>query len=329
LTLEIIADLNNAVMRLGQNTIDIVDRLRPTDYAALRSSQMARSYDLGPGLSTDHLWFNLNGGERNGQPIVSPMKHAWFNDARFRRAVSFAIDRASIASSTLQGLATPLYQFMTPANLNWIAADLPRTEYNLDRARAMLEEAGFTLRGSTDAPELYDAKGNRVEWTMIVPTENEPRKLMAAFIQQDLAKLGMTVHVAPIEFQSLTERWSKSFDYDAILLGLSLTDTEPSSYTNFLRSDAAGHQWYPKEPRPATDWEARIDELVAAQAKERDVERRRTLIREIQIIMAEQLPIIPVVSRHILVAANARVGNYRPSKILPFSLWNAEELFVK
>ena len=139
----------------------------------------------------------------------------------------------------------------------------------------------------------------------------------------------MTVHVAPIEFQSLTERWSKSFDYDAILLGLTLTDTEPSSYTNFLRSDAAGHQWYPKEPKPASEWEARIDELVAAQAKERDPERRRALIREIQIIMAEQLPIIPIVSRHILVAANARVGNYRPSKILPFSLWNAEELFVK
>ncbi len=329
LTLEVIADLNNAVMRLDQNTIDIVDRLRATDYASLRSSQTAQSYDLGPGLNTDHLWFNLNEGERNHQPVVSAMKRAWFGDARFRRAVSHAIDRESIAGSTLQGLATPLYGFMTPANRNWVADSVRGTEYSLDRARALLEEAGFTLRGTESEPELYDAKGNRVEWTLIVPTENEPRKLMAAFIQQDLSKLGMKVHVAPIEFQSLTERWSKSYDYDAILLGLSLTDTEPSSYTNFLRSDAAGHQWHPKQPRPATEWEARIDELVGAQAKESDPERRRALIREIQMVMSEQLPVIPVVSRHILVAANTRTGNYRPSNILPFSLWNAEELFVK
>lgn len=329
LTLEVIADLNNAVMRLEQKTIDIVDRMRATDYAGLQRAQTARSYDLGPGLSTDHLWFNLNDGERNGQPLVSATKGAWFGDARFRRAVSHAIDRDSIASSTLQGLATPLYQFMTPANRNWVASDLPRTDYSLDRARALLQEAGFTLRGTENAPELYDAKGNRVEWTLIVPTENEPRKLMAAFIQEDLSKLGMKVHVAPIEFQSLTERWSKSYDYDAILLGLSLTDTEPSSYTNFLLSDAAGHQWHPKQSKPATEWEARIDELVTAQARERDAERRRALIREIQLIMSEQLPVIPIVSRHILVAASTSTGNYRPSKILPFSLWNAEELFVK
>ena len=45
--------------------------------------------------------------------------------------------------------------------------------------------------------------------------------------------------------------------------------------------------------------------------------------------MAEQLPLIPVSSRHIPVAADRRVGNYRPSPLPPFSLWNAEELFVK
>jgi hypothetical protein len=48
-----------------------------------------------------------------------------------------------------------------------------------------------------------------------------------------------------------------------------------------------------------------------------------------QVIMAEQLPVIPIVARHVLTAANARIGNCRPSNIIPFSLWNADELFVK
>jgi peptide/nickel transport system substrate-binding protein len=328
ITLEVVSDMNNAVQRLGQASIDIIDRLRAADYAALRSSSdNARAYDLGPGLSTDHFWFNLNEGKRD-QKSQRAAKRAWFSDARFRRAVSHAVDRDSIASSILQGLATPLYGFISPANRNW-ASELPRVEYDLERARALLREAGFITRGTGENPELYDAGGNRVEWTIIAPVENEPRKLMAALIQEDLAKLGMKVHVAPIEFQALTERWSKTYDYDAILLGLSVTDTEPSSYNNFLRSDSAAHQWHPKQPKPATEWEARIDELVAGQAREKDAGRRREMVYEIQTILAERSPIIPIVARHILVAANARLGNYRPSNILPFSLWNADEIFVK
>jgi peptide/nickel transport system substrate-binding protein len=330
LTLEISGDANNTFAKLGQNAIDIADRIRTTDYANLRNAQgSVRGYDLGPGLSTDHIWFNLNEGERNGQPLVNPAKQAWFKDMRFRQAVAQAIDRQTIAASTLQGLATPLYGFVSPANRVWSASDLPRPEYNLDKAKALLKEAGFEARGPNEAPELYDAKGNRVEWTLITPVENEPRKLMAAVIQEDLAKLGMRVQVAPIEFQALTDRWSKSLDYDAILLGLTLTDTEPSSYANFLTTTSGTHQWHPKQEKPASDWEARIDELVIAQGRETDQPRRLQLFREIQSIMAEQMPVIPIVARHVISAANTRIGNYRPGNIIPFSLWNAEELFVK
>jgi hypothetical protein len=45
--------------------------------------------------------------------------------------------------------------------------------------------------------------------------------------------------------------------------------------------------------------------------------------------MAERLPVIPIVARHLSTGANKRVGNYRPSAIPPYSLWNAEELFVR
>lgn len=330
LVLVVVDDANNAMTRLGQNTLDIVDRIRPSDYASLRSnSGNVRAYDLGPGLNTDHIWFNQHEGVQNGKPIVDPVKRAWFADARFRRAISYAIDRNSIAQTNLQGLATPLYGFVSPGNRNWAATDLPRTEYDLEKARALLQEAGFTLRGSQDAPELWDAKGNRVEFTLIVPTENQPRKEMAAVVQQDMMKLGINMQIAPIEFQALTARWTQSYDYDAVLLGLSLTDPDPSSYASLVESNGSQHQWYPKQTKPATEWEARLDELAAAQAHETDVERRKAIFHDIQKIIAEQLPIIPVVARHITTAANTRIGNYRPGTILPYSLWNAEELFVK
>jgi peptide/nickel transport system substrate-binding protein len=329
LVIEFVSDPNNAIARLQQNSLDIIDRIRPTDYANLLNAQgTVRAYDLGPGMNTDYIWFNLNEGVQNGKPIVDPVKRAWFADVRFRRAIAHAIDRNSIATANLQKLATPLYGFVSPGNRAWVATDIPRAEYDLERARRLLREAGFTTRGTQEAPELTDAKGNRVEFTIIVPTENRPRVEMAAVVQEDLAQLGIKMNVAEIEFQALTGRWTQSYDYDAILLGAGATDPDPSSYTSFLQSSGGNHQWYPKQPKPATEWEARLDQLDAEQARETDPVRRKAIFRDIQLIIAEQLPIIPLVARHITTAANTRIGNYRPGTLLPFSLWNVEELFV-
>jgi peptide/nickel transport system substrate-binding protein len=329
LTLEITGDANAALTRLTQGGLDVIDRIRPTDYSSLRTgSGQVRAHDLGPGLNTDHLWFNLNEGERDGKPVVDPVKRAWFTDVRFRRAISYSIDRVSIANSILQGLGTPLYGFVSPGNRVWVATDIPRTEYNLDKARETLREAGFQLRGSGDQAELLDARGNRVEFTLIVPVENEPRKGMAAIIQEDMARLGIKMQVAPIEFQALTARWQQSKDYDAVLLGTSVSEPDASPYATYLMSSSGQRPWYPKKPVPTEDWEKRLDELLTAQAHERDTERRKALFREVQLILAEQLPVIPIVARHIISAANTRLRNYRPSTIVPYSLWNIEELFV-
>jgi peptide/nickel transport system substrate-binding protein len=331
LVIEVVGDENNALTRLGQGTLDIIDRVRPTDFASLRAGQAnARAHDLGPGLYADNIWFNLNSGKReDGKPIVNPTKLAWFDDPRFRRAVSHAVDRDSIAANTWQGLATPLYNFVSSGNRAWVAADVPRTAYDLERARALLREAGFTFGGTDAAPELTDAKGNRVEFTIIAPAGNEVRVKSAIVIQEDLKKLGMSVQVAPVENAQLSARINQSYDYEAVLFGTSASEPDPSSYTDLLRSGSPQHFWHPKQPKPATEWEARLDELTARQAHEVDRERRRAIFRDIQILMAEQLPLIPIVTRHIAVAANTRIGNYRPSPLPPFSLWNAEELFVK
>src|SRR5215510_12575270 len=146
LVIEVVKDPNNAFARLQQGSLDIYDRLRPSDFAELSSKPgITKVSDLGPGLQTDHLWFNLN-GEVNGKQVVNQVKRAWFNDARFRQAVSHAIDRQTIASITLQGLATPLQSFVSPGNRAWVATDLPRIAYDLEKSRALLREAGFTMR---------------------------------------------------------------------------------------------------------------------------------------------------------------------------------------
>jgi peptide/nickel transport system substrate-binding protein len=330
IVLEVITDSNNTAARLGQGNLDIADRIRTTDYASLKQANGAtKAYDSGPGLNTDHLWFNLNTAKKTGESLENTPKYKWFSDKRFRQAVAHAIDRDAISSTQLQGLATPIYGFVPAGDKAWLSSSLPKIAYDHDEAEDLLHEAGFTVKEVGDKSELFDAAGNRVEFTIVVPAENEPRKLMAAVIQEDLADLGMAVTVAPVDTQGLTERWTTSFDYDAVLLGLGVTALDPSSFANLLLSSADVHQWHPKQPKPATDWEAKIDELFARQAQETDHAARKKTFDEIQAVMADEMPLVPVVSRHVITGVNGRVGNYVPSSILPFSMWNADRLFIR
>ena len=330
LILEIAPDPNNTLARLQQNAIDIADRIRTSDFASLKTGGgQVRAVDAGPGLANDHIWFNLNAASKSGASLENSPKHKWFADKRFRKAVAHAVDRQSISTKTLQGLATPVYGFVPAGNRAWLDPSLPRYDYDLERSRALLTEAGFSVKDNGGKPELSDTDGNRVEFTLLVPAENEPRKLIAAVIQEDLAKLGIAMQVVPLDFQGINERWNSTFDYDAVLSGISLTGLDPSSFAGFLPSGATAHQWRPKQTQPATEWEKRIDELFAQQASETDPAVRKQKFNEIQSIIVEEMPVIPIVSRHIVSAVNERVGNHSPSGILPYSLWNADRLFVK
>lgn len=330
LVLKVLPDPNSAFAALASGDLDIVDRIRVTDFTSLNSSEGAgNAVDLGPGMATDYIWFNLNPSTKGGRRLETEPKYKWFSDKRFRRAISYAVDRQTISTATLRGLATPLYGFISPADRDWIKESSFKPTYDLDAARKLLSEAGFVVRDNRSTPELFDQAGNRVEFSLLVPAGSEPRILMAAAVQEDLSKLGILMHIVTIEPPALAEKWTTTFDYDAVLFGLAVTDFEPSSFANFLLSSGATHQWHPEQKKPATEWEARVDDLFTRQASETDREKRSALFGEIQDIIVDESPIIPIVARHVTSAANKRIGNYAPSIVMPNSLWNIDELFVK
>src|SRR5262249_40300260 len=54
---------------------------------------------------------------------------------------------------------------------------------------------------------------------------------------------------------------------------------------------------------------------------------RKRLYDRVQAIAADKLPIIPLVSPNIIVAAKRGVGNFRPALLDHYTLWNVEQLF--
>lgn len=74
-----------------------------------------------------------------------------FQDIRVRKAVSMVIDQDAIADKLMQGTVYPLYGVI-PVGFNGYNKDLAKPEYNPEKARALLKEAGYDA--SRPLPEV-------------------------------------------------------------------------------------------------------------------------------------------------------------------------------
>jgi len=149
---------------------------------------------------------------------------------------------------------------------------------------------------------------------------------MAVLIQQDLQKIGVKVSVVTLDFPSLIERITQSFNYDAAILGLTNVDLDPNGQMNVWLSSSENHQWNPAQKSPETVWEAEIDRLMRAQASATDPRKRKQSFDRVQAIVMEQAPFIYLVNRNALSAISASLHGARPVVLRPQTYWNADQL---
>ena len=113
-------------------------------------------------------------------------------------------------------------------------------------------------------------------------------------------------------------------------MGLGGGGMDPAAQLIVLKSSEPMHQWFPNQPAPATDWEARIDALMDAQMRTLDFAQRKKAFDEVQTILAEQLPMIYTVAPLHLAAVRTNLANLRPSLLTPYRLtWNVEQLYFE
>jgi len=324
LTFAVVPSEEAQVIRLRAGELDVLNRVSSQHAASLERDQASLPYalhDLGPGpLEYHFLFFNQN----DPVPAAVRPKQAWFGDERFRRALSLAIDRASLVRLAYNGRATPIWGHVTPGNRMWVNTAIAHPPASQAAALALLGEAGFTRNtGGT----LTDAHGAAVSFSLLVAAGNATLNDMAAIIQDDLRKLGISVQIAAVDFNAVLARVLESHEYDACLLRLVDGDVDPNPEMNVWLSSGPTHLWRPLQASPATPWEAEIDRLMRQQMTTLDAAARKGLYDRVQAIVAEKLPLVPLVSPNIIVAAKRNLGNFKPALLDHYTLWNVEQLF--
>ena len=164
----------------------------------------------GPSLDWEVVFFN--------QVAKSPLpeyKRRWFRSDAFRRAISDAIHRDDIARIVYRGHARPAAGPVSVTNRFWRNAALKAARLVRSGTRWTCSSAnGFYRSGGA----LFDHDGHQVEFSMITNAGNKLHERTLALIQQDLAQIGVQFNVVTLDFPSLVERISRSFNYEAVLM---------------------------------------------------------------------------------------------------------------
>ena len=305
------------LLRLVRGEIEFINSLTGQQFDQLKSKAPQMVFDAGVSLDSEQMWFN--------QVVAAPLpgyKKAWFASTRFRRAISAAIHRDDLARVVFHGHAQPAVSLVSPANKFWFNSRLQPHSFDSKAALQWLAQDGFHL----DNGVLRDSSGHEVEFSLITNAGNKERELMAAMIQQDLSAIGVRLNVVTLDFPSLIERISHSYNYEACLLGFVNDELDPNAQMTVWLSSADNHQWNPNQKSPATEWEAEIDRLMREQASTLDMKKRKQAVDRVQEIVWEQEPFIYLVNKHAMSAVSPNLHNARPAVLRPQVYWNIDEL---
>jgi peptide/nickel transport system substrate-binding protein len=324
IVLEVIPDDNAQILRLESGALDLQNNeLRADDYAvAKRAADQGRLrvVELGVGPDADAFWFCLRPEAKKSDP-----RFAFVSQPAFRQAISYAVDREAFANTVYLGAAVPVWGPVTPGNKPWFSPDVPRYPHDLAKAREILRGLGLEDRNGNGTVE--DAKGTEARFTVMTQRGVTNYERGAAFVRDELAKVGIGLDIAPLEFNTMIGRMLQA-DYDAIYYRFLFSALDPAMTKDFWLSSGSGRVWNFAQKTPATEWERRIDELIAEQSSSLDPARRKAIFNDVQRVFAENLPVLYFAAPRLYVAHSTRLTGATPSVLRPPILWNADTLAV-
>lgn len=324
IVVEIVSDQNAELLRLAAGQLDVTNGEIPAEsYAMVKRAAdegRVKLFDLGVATETDSFWFNLKPGAFAGDP-----RARWLQRDELRRAISLAVDRQAFADTVFLGAAEPVYGPETPSNVKWYWTGTPKTPHDPAAAKALLASIGLT--DSDGDGLLEDVHGTPARFSILAQKGRPRLERGAAVVREELKRIGVTVDVVALDAAALFERIG-SARYDAIFLRASRTDVDPAITPDFWFSSGTAHLWNIGQSKPATEWEARIDDLMRQQIAALDPAERKRLFDEVQRIFIEHAPVLYFAAPRVIVASSARLVNATPALTLSPLMWSPDTLAV-
>ncbi|CAM3689049.1 staphylopine-dependent metal ABC transporter substrate-binding lipoprotein [Marinicrinis lubricantis] len=221
---------------------------------------------------------------KSGSPI---------RETAVRETIWHAIDRETIAKHILSGTEAEAYTLFS-SNVNYAQVELKKRGYDFDKAKAILEEAGWTLESGA---EVRTKDGSKLALKLYYDVQSSSQKTQAEFIQNALKKLGIQLEIMGEESNSIANRratgdyellfnqtWGLAYDPQSTIAAF----TSEASYLHTTRGIARADELYQK-----------INDVMVST----DEGKRKSLYADILNIVHDEAVFIPISNGSVTVVA--------------------------
>ena len=271
-----IGDPTVRVLKLLRGEIDLLQNDLPAELLRYLERQPDIDVVRGPGSNFAYLGFNL------ASPVTGKLA--------VRRAVAHAIDRDAIVRYVLGGAARPAAALLPPEH--WAGnAQLRPLDYDPERARALLREAGYT----GERPLVLDYK-----------TSTDPVRLrIATIIQQQLAEVGIRMHLSSYDWGTFFgDIKAGNFQmYSLMWVGIKTPDIFRYAFHSSSLPPAGANR--------GRFADAAVDRLIEQAELGATLAEQGAGYRAVQARLLEQLPYVPLWYEDHVYAARNTITGYR------------------
>ncbi len=254
---------------------------------------------------------------------LDPEKSPLFLDVRTRQALLYALDREALVDSVIFGLGEIAHSTVPPLSWAYNPDNEPRYEYDVEKAKQLLEEAGWKDTDGDGIREAHGvqgvADGTKFSFEINTNAGNNEREQDIVAMQQYWAKIGVEAKPMPLEWNALLAKLTETYDFQMILVGFNW-DVDPDQKTMWHTESYGGGFNMNKYSNPA------LDKILDDALQTVDQAKRKDLYFQMQKILAQDVPAPILYFREGTNCWNKRLHEYDPNTVQ--TRWNIEEWWV-
>jgi peptide/nickel transport system substrate-binding protein len=224
-----VEDATARVNRFLTGESDVLDVIPEPALPGIRALPAARLVDV-PSASLVYLLFNTRGRADTARP--NPL----FSDPRVREALTLAIDRRAITTTTWGGNAA-VPEAAQSQLWSWITGGrIDHQPMNVARARTLLAQAGWR---DANGDGTLDKDGLPFHFSILYPASSAMRNTVALQVQQMLRAVGVAVELDKVDGAVMGPR-VQGGQWDTFIQSVT-QDPTPTSLVQSWSCDAAHH----------------------------------------------------------------------------------------
>lgn len=250
------------------------------------------------------------------ESVAFNMERPQFKELAVRQALYHALDKQAIIDALYYGLPSPTETYM-PQQSFYYNPDLPKHEYDPEKAKALLDGAGW----APGADGIRAKDGVRLSFTNSTTAGNHIREQVQQYMQQSFKDIGVEMTISNLPPAVMWGEYWMMSQFDSVVVGLNfLTGPDPDTSDYFMSTSSAAkggagqNTWQYNNPE--------VDKLLKEAGNLFVPEERKAVYLKIQEIMRADLPFLPMFQYATVRGRKAGVEGVLPNINNRIDTWN-------